>query len=224
MSVVIISIVIIISLVIKKIDSIVSNEKILNWVNKWQMNVKSNMLIICTSPYKTIARKTLGKWLGILFIILAVINYLSIAIFGNSPEGNIFENIIILYISFFLMVVLVGLISNKKDNYLMIIFLLIAIILTGYLVNQEMNNTHQNIEFFKKTTFWIAFVIASISIILLTILISYIYKLIAYLFYLFLKYYFKLCIYLNPQKPLKPLVFMIEMSIILLVPIFHLIK
>lgn len=216
---ILISLIIVFSLIIQKFESNISNEKLILKVQNWHLQVKNHMELIIYSPYESISKKILIKWFSIVFMLFAMINCISINIFGNDSINSFLNNKIILYLSLFIMIILTGLLSDKKTMYILRFLLILSAGNTAYFLFTSYSTT----SIYAQLLMGFALVIGIILCFFLFSITDYILKKVAYLFYLFLKCFFRLCIYLNPQKPLKPLVTLTEISAILLISIMTLV-
>ena len=160
------------------------------------------MELFLHSPYNSISKKILIKWFSIVFMLFAVINYISISIFGNESINSFLNNEIILSISLFIMIILSGLLSDKKTMYILRFLLILSVGITAYSWFTSNSTTSIHVQMLMG----FSLVIGVVLRFFLFSITDYILKKVAYIFYLFLKCFFRLCIYLNPQRPLKPLV------------------
>lgn len=213
MSNILISLIIVASLIIQKFESNVTNERLINKIQNWHLNIKRHFELVSYSDYNSISKKILSNWFLGVFILLAVINYISINLFGNDSENVLLNNHKVLYFTFFIMLLLIGNISNKNDIYRMAFLVLFSSGIIGYIIfnNYTLINS--------KLTIGIILVIAILFLIILFIITHYFLKLLAYIFYLLLKIYFRLCLFLNLEKPLKPFIVITELIMIISVSI-----
>lgn len=223
MAKVLISLIIAFSLIIQRFESNVSNEKLNKKMLNYHFIVKNHFDLIVSSHYNTVSKKVMGKWLSFVFILLSIINYMSISIFGNDSENVLLKNRVIFILSVATPLSLYGFISSKWDLFIMITLVLLSGGLLGYsLFNENYNPYISQYTAIMKIFIIICVIIAIVILSLIFILYHFVFKMVSYIFYFILKNYFKLCLCLNPHKPLKPFVVITELLTIIFIPIVSL--
>mgnify|MGYP003587537047 CR=1 FL=1 len=129
---IILSLIIIFSLVIQKFESNVTNEKLLYIIEKWHINIKDNMNKISNSDYNNISKKVLTNWLIISLTLFWITNQISVSIFGVNSTQNLLNNNIILISVLVVFTIFIGLTQNRKDFYVLILFISLGSIVLIY--------------------------------------------------------------------------------------------
>lgn len=220
---VVIALLLVFSLTIQKIESNVSNDQLLLKLQNFHLKIKKQMQIIVHEPYET-TRKKITKWIFFLLATMVLLISLSISIYGQNSVNNLLHDKRLLFLCYLAVILIIGRV-NRKMMYIINILLIISGVITIYLIHTktvfiildelpDMNLLTQDIM--------IALFVLIISVGIL--LITFSARLISYLLYLLIKLLFRLCIYLFPEKPLKPFILIIDLSFILGLSILGLFK
>ncbi|WP_160139634.1 hypothetical protein [Chryseobacterium sp. c4a] len=217
----IISLVVVVSLIIMKAESTITNKKVLAYITNFHLRISNQMLVIINAPYDE-TRKRSTKWIAFPFIGLAILNYISMMIFGADSIHNPLKNNVIFYCTCVLLLIVIGHL-DRKDIIKMGLFIMFAAGLVLYAL-------HANVALFDSYFFmqtlpvhiiWkdililltIPFCLGMIALIVLTA------RLICYILYLIIRLFFRLCLFFSKEKPLRPLILVVDIVTILAIPI-----
>lgn len=200
-------------LIIQRADSNIKNKAILAKIDLFHFNVKSHMKAIAEDPYSK-TRQAATKWTVFLFLLMAILNYVSEWIFGTNSVHNLLRDERGLVFMVLFMIILAGHFS-RRDFYLLTGAVVLCI---GFYIYLSHHNIAAmgNVKFLPRelpvSLLWNdLFVILGaagfLGLIILFVLVS---RLISFLLYLVIRLAFKWCLDLYSEKPLKPLIVLVE--------------
>jgi len=221
---IIIAIILISYLITQKIETNVSNEHIKLKISSLHLKVKNHFEKIVATEYNNASREAMGKWLSFIFIFFAIINFISISIFGNGSENAFLNNRGIILVVGAIFFLTQGSISSKRDLlFPTLLIFIVGIVLTWTVLNGELN-PYLSQEFNIQAFIIICILIMVFSCIFLLFVYHFLLKEVSKLFYKLLQKYLKFCLFLNSKQPLKPFGFIIELMLILIISIISVVK
>ncbi|WP_284460672.1 hypothetical protein [Chryseobacterium sp.] len=218
MATIIIALFAVIVLMIQKAESTVNNKDVLVKIDQFHSKIKLQILGVVHGPYAETRQKS-TKWIAFLFILVAILHYLSVGIFGANSVHNLLSDKKGLVFIILIMIIAIGH-FNRKD-------LLRVGIVIAFVSSVMIYTLHNNIVSIAGTELLLAglpiglvwkdtFVILGAIAFFLTIILFVLFaRMISFMLYLTIRSAFKLCLYLAPTKPLKALIVMVECTSIL---------
>lgn len=203
----------IIVLMIQKAESTVNNEDVLVKIDLFHSKVKSQIQGIVDDPYAETRQKS-TKWITFLFILIGVLDYVSVGIFGANSADHLLRDKKVLVFIVMIMIIIIGH-YNRVDLFKVGLVIAFAGAVAIYALHNNMSHiggadlllAELPIGLVWKDIFVVLGGIAFLGIIILFVLFA---KLISYILYLIIRLAFKLCLHLSPKKPLKVLIVMVE--------------
>lgn len=210
---IIIALLAIIVLMIQKAESTVNNEAVLLKIDLFHLKVKTQIQAIVDEPYAETRQKS-TKWITSLFVLIGVLHYISLGIFGDNSADNLLRDNRVLIIIGMIMVIIIGH-YNRMDLFKVGLVIAFVAATAIYALHSNMSSiggaelllAELPIGLVWKDIFVILGAIGFLGIITLFVLLA---RLISYMFYLVIRLVFKACLKLSPKKPLKVLIVMVE--------------
>ncbi|OCA76365.1 hypothetical protein BBI01_06640 [Chryseobacterium artocarpi] len=203
----------VIILLIQKAESSVSNEQILVKLEQFHFRVKSQFTAIVEAPYSE-TRQRSTKWIFFLFILIAILHYISVAIFGENSIHNLLSDQKALVFTMIILVIISGH-YNRIDMLKVGAVIAFASALTIYGLHNNMDKILGTELLVAELPIGIAWkdaivILGGIAILTMMIVFVLMARLISFLLYHVIRALFKLCLKLGPKKPLKTLIVIVE--------------
>ncbi|WP_333889178.1 hypothetical protein [Sphingobacterium siyangense] len=212
-------------LFIQRAESNIKNEDVLKKIERFHSKIGVHFYGIVTRPYAE-TRKDSTKWIVFLFFLMAMLHYVSETIFGAGSVHTLLLDQKILLFTTLIMTILAGH-YTRRDFLILGTLLVLLCIFAIYAMHSNIGSiagtrillTELPGGLFWKDLFVVLGAVGVLGLVVLFVLIS---RLISFMLYLLIRTVFKLCLHFHREKPLKPLIVMVECFSIVAIAILSL--
>src|SRR5690554_4758604 len=147
---ILISLFIVIYILIQRFENNIANEKLKQTISSWHFVVKKHFCQIVKTQYSNASRKTLGNWFSLMFILVALINFISIIVFGNNTENAFLNNRVMFFGVGAVIVLMLGFTSEKGDLFFLSFIAFLIGIAIPYFVFSKISHFNFSKDFILK--------------------------------------------------------------------------